>query len=294
MVEQIANFHKLKFEETETNAIYCKDEKYLKTSTKYTTLLLSIKADFSELKPEEFKKVTYRLKQYSESKWQLFYDVDIDNQIVKIKVSTNPEMNAKIKKSIQVYNHMNDEQINKLKEVTKIFKNISNEDKEKAAEFIEKFRDDLKPLIAKLDEIPKNEENITVCHGDLHFENFLVDKEDKVILIDFDLIGRNFFYNDIALLLNHVSGRPEFTTKKLDGFEECLDVALKKYIEVRPLSISYQLLKQRVRLFRPVLLLFWMHIFAYLFFAADKETAGFWFKVLLPHYRRVCDKVLKS
>jgi thiamine kinase-like enzyme len=189
---------------------------------------------------------------------------------------------------------MNNHHIDKTKTAINNFEKLPEEDRKVMCERLESIKKDIEPLLKKVKELPENDEDITICHGDLHFENFLLQNNDKVYLIDFDVTGMNYYYYDLALFLEHVSGKDEFTKLKKDGFEECIDQVLKKYMEIRPLSISFEELKKRVRLFRPIMKIFWLHIFTMFPLPYDFLTMLFYlFKdTLLPHYREVVDKVL--
>jgi len=57
-------------------------------------------------------------------------------------------------------------------------------------------------LVSKLKQIPKNEHNYGMTHGDAHDGNFLA-HEGNITLIDFDDIEPGFFISDIAVFLDN-------------------------------------------------------------------------------------------
>ena len=236
----------------------------------FTGLIATQLEDLLGAKSAFFKAIKDRVNKYSQPKFNLTYETEITDQKILIKILDKNNCEIKVNKSIQIFNHMNEAHIETIKGTIRSYSKVPKEVAEAMCVALDNIKPDIEPLLAKLNEIPQNEENIRICHGDLHMENFLIQNDDKVFLIDFDLIGRNFFYNDISLLLEHMSGRDEYKKQMKDGFEVCLDAALKKYLEVRPLSISFEVLKERVKLFRPILKIFWLYIFSFFLAGGDQ------------------------
>ena len=292
MVEQVAHFHNLQKNLDEHDPRFFKADELGDSESE--GVLLRLKMDFSAIAPEMFEHVKSRIKLYTKPEYSLTYKVEISGQVVDMLILEESNKDALVNKSIQIFDHMKESYVDEMQAIVQSFTKIPQEDRKVMCEALESIKKDLAPLLEILEGIPASDENVRMSHGDLHHGNFLIDDQDKVFLIDFDLAGLNYIYYDLSLVLEHMSGRPEYQKENKDGFEANLDMAVKKYLEVRPLSVSAEVLKERIRIFRPMMKIFWLKVFSFFMAGGDKGFIYFYKVVLLPHYREVCDKILKK
>lgn len=292
MIEQVAHFHKLAIDLGEHDSRFFRADELGQPESE--DVLLRVKMDFSAVAPEVFQLVRNRLDLYAKPRHPLGYKVEIGGQVVDLAISAEGSADSVVDQSVQALGHLKDAFIDDTKTLVASFDKVPGEDRKAICERLETVKNDIGPLLEKLKGVPADDESIRPCHGDLHHGNFLIDGDGKVFLVDFDLSGLNFFYNDIALVLEHMSNRPEYLKEQKDGFEDNLDSAVQKYLEVRPLSISAEVLRDRVRLFRPVMKMFWLKVLTAFIETGNPNFIHFYKNNLLTDYRKVCDAVLQK
>ena len=126
--------------------------------------------------------------------------------------------------------------------------------------------------MTEVNKIPMDKENYGLSHGDPNKDNIMVGINEEITLIDYDIIGMGYIYQDLSYLITNFKLRFDKVTYAVAydlEIKKLIDPFLMAYIEERKLDISLEIFKDRLRLFR-VLNFFHFTLFSFLYSIKNK------------------------
>ena len=172
----------------------------------------------------------------------LLYESCFDGNILKLKISLNdnfPKIKVGLPFQFDVYvkDSLIDRLLNNLSSREDISKTLKQEINSKFA----KLRETMPGLLGIVNKYKQEYgESVVLTHGDIATSNILFTESKTIRLIDFDIIGMNFFCCDLMYFLNNLRYLVNYETAEYvmgNDVEVLFELVAKYYLEERGLDI---------------------------------------------------------
>jgi hypothetical protein len=208
------------------------------------TNLIKLEFALDKLSQEQLKKIELYLNKLNKKENPLIYHTEFSEAFLSISIQENPEFKqVKLRVPFTLEKYANEQMISRLRSSLVSREDIDKNVKQEVLEILDKVATTLPILQNKINENLKDTSNLVLCHGDTNNTNILVGPDDKVYLIDLDLIGHNFFFVDLSFFIIILKYKIDFKTLKFtpaNDVEKLKKPIYSMYKHNRPNFISFK------------------------------------------------------